>query len=105
MCIGGLPFGKVGMGFLVIIQRQSPLLKLNSIQILRRYTVYFHGNTILNRAKELAEIAANTFCLAPISFSFPKGKTAVLQYKSKHLVLPPQHNYKSKQLRRRGSSS
>jgi hypothetical protein len=23
LCVGGLPFGKVGMGFLMIIQRQS----------------------------------------------------------------------------------
>jgi hypothetical protein len=33
----------------VIIQRQSSFLKLNPIEILRRYTMLFHGNAIINR--------------------------------------------------------
>jgi hypothetical protein len=33
----------------MIIQRQSPFLKLNPIQILRRHLMLFHGNTIINR--------------------------------------------------------
>jgi hypothetical protein len=45
----------------MIVQRKSPLLKLNPIQIFRRYTMFFHGNTIINRANKLAEIAPNTF--------------------------------------------
>src|SRR5436190_8696245 len=45
----------------MIIQRQSSLLELYPIEILRRYTMLFHSNTIINRAKELAEIAAYTF--------------------------------------------
>ena len=59
----------------------------------------FHGNTIINRAKEFAEIAANTFILAPISFSFPEGKRAVLQYNTKHFILPHQQHCISKQIK------
>jgi hypothetical protein len=33
---------------LMIIQRQTPFLKLNPVQILRRHTMLFHGNIIIN---------------------------------------------------------
>jgi hypothetical protein len=46
---------------LVIVERKSPLLKFNPVQIFRRYTVYFHCYTIINGANKLAEIAADTF--------------------------------------------
>src|SRR5436190_24347782 len=45
----------------MIIQRQPPFLKLDPVQILRSNTMLFHSNTIINRAKEFAEIAADTF--------------------------------------------
>src|SRR5678816_476680 len=45
----------------MIIQRQSSILKLYPVQILRSNTMLFHSNTVINRAKEFAEIAANTF--------------------------------------------
>lgn len=65
LCVGGLPFGKVGMGLrwpvLVVIKWKSPLLELYPIEILRRHTVFFHSNTISNRANKFAEIAADTF--------------------------------------------
>src|SRR6266498_3600492 len=54
------PSGRFGWA-LMIIQRQTSFLKFYPIEVLRRYTMLFHGNTIINRAKELAEIAANTF--------------------------------------------
>src|SRR4026208_1384491 len=45
----------------MIIQWQTSFLKFNPIEIFRRYTMFFHGNAIINRANKLAEIAANTF--------------------------------------------
>src|SRR4030095_12640414 len=45
----------------MIVKRQPPLLELNPVQVFRRYTMYFHGNAIINRANKLAEIAAYTF--------------------------------------------
>ncbi len=78
LCADGLPFGKVGMGpdWLVVVQRQSPLLKLYPIQIFRRYPMLFHRNTIINRANKLAEIAADTFfffyCIGIIRFAIFK---------------------------------
>ena len=107
--VGGLPFGKVGMGFwmgrvLVVIQRQPSLLKLYPIQILRRYTVYFHGNTIINRANKLAEIAADTF-LFGLSLLLPPqkgGSGAALQfqtiYSTTSTILQSQTNKKCHQL-------
>ena len=59
----------------------------------------FHSNTIINRAKEHAEIAANTFILAPISFSFPLRERAVLQYNTKPFILPHQQHCISKQIK------
>src|SRR6478752_5594846 len=45
----------------MIIQRQSSLLKFYPIEVFRSNTMLFHSNTIFNRAKEFAEIAADTF--------------------------------------------
>jgi len=60
----------------MIIQRQSSFLKLYPVQILRSNTMLFHSNTIINRAKEFAEIAANTFFFGPYLLLFPlKGKS------------------------------
>jgi hypothetical protein len=66
------PFGKVGMGFLMVIQRQSSFLKLDPIEIFRSNSMLFHSNTIINRAKEFAEIAANTFICGPYLHLFPR---------------------------------
>ena len=45
----------------MIVQRQSSLLKFRPVKVFRRHTMLFHGNAVINRAKEFAEIAANTF--------------------------------------------
>jgi hypothetical protein len=73
--------GRSGWAALVIIERQSPLLKLYPIEIFRRYTMFFHGNA------------------APISFSFPHRERAVLHYKPKLFVLPHQQHCNSKQIK------
>src|SRR5262245_28124580 len=46
---------------LVVVKWQPPFLKLYPVQILRRQTMLFHRNAIINRANQLAEIAADTF--------------------------------------------
>ena len=46
---------------LMVVERQTSFLPLNPVDVLRCYTVFFHGNAIIYRANELAEIATYTF--------------------------------------------
>jgi hypothetical protein len=85
LCVDGLlRRGGSGWASLMIIQRQPSFLKLYPIEVLRSNTMLFHGNTIINRAKEFAEIAANTFNCGPYLLLFPlKGKSgAAVQYQT-----------------------
>lgn len=45
----------------MIIQWQTPLLKLFPVQVFRSFSLYFHGYAIINRTNQLAKVAAHTF--------------------------------------------
>src|SRR5665647_1402330 len=45
----------------MVIQRQSPCLKLFPVQVFRSYSLLNHSNTISNRAYQLTKITAYTF--------------------------------------------
>ena len=47
----------------VIIQRQSPLLKLLPVDVVRSFALLHHGNTAVDGADQLAEVAAYAFFL------------------------------------------
>ena len=44
----------------MIVQRQSPALKFLPVQVFIALPLHFHGNAVVNRTYELAEVAANT---------------------------------------------
>lgn len=46
---------------LMIIQRQPPFLKFNPVQVFRRHPVLFHGNAVIHRAYQFAEITTHAF--------------------------------------------
>ena len=78
---------------LMIIQRQPSFLKLNPVEIFRRYTVHFHRNTILNRAKKLAEIAADTFLFGLSLLLPPQKGGSGASVKIQTIYLPLHHEY------------
>lgn len=45
----------------MIIQRQAPALEFYPVKVFGRHAVFHHGNTIVHRAYDLAEVAAHTF--------------------------------------------
>ena len=45
----------------MIVQRQALFLKLNPVKIFRSYPMLFHGNTIIYRANQLAQVTAYAF--------------------------------------------
>ena len=47
----------------MIIERQSPLLEFDPVQVLGRHPVFFHGNAIVYRANQFAQITAYAFLL------------------------------------------
>jgi hypothetical protein len=48
-------------GALVIVQRKPSALEFLPVQVLLTLPMLFHGDTILNRANQFAEITAHTF--------------------------------------------
>src|SRR5688572_6779121 len=61
----------------MIIQRQSPFLKLFPVQIFISFALYNHFNAIFHRANQLAEIATNTFlffnCIGVVWFTISEA--------------------------------